>query len=349
MNIDPHMWVFFNFIARKGVFIYSKKWYNMGNRRMFMRKIISFGEALVDFIPNQMTNSYIPQAGGAPANVACCAAKLGSQSYLISKIGKDYFGDLLCEEYKQTGLKFDYIYRTYAANTPLAFVHYDQLKQPKFTFYRNMTADMLLNKDEINPNWFSNAIFHMGTIGLIDSPMRFAQVKAVDLAKKNDCIISFDPNVRLNLWKKPEDCMTAVKSVITLADIIKVSDEDLTFITETQNIKEGIDALFQGSAKMIIHTKGSAGATIYTNHFEVTHDGFHVESVDTTGAGDAFMGAFLYQISTKDKQLDELTQEDVFQMLRFSNAVAALSTTKKGAISSLPSLDEVNHLLQKHK
>lgn len=313
-----------------------------------MRKIISFGESIVDMIFNPETNTYTKQAGGAPANVASCAAKLGYESYLISKLGKDCFGEFLAREYKSTGLKLDYTYYTSAGMTPLAFVHHDKNKSPQFSFYRSMTADMLLSKDEINPAWFSNAIFHMGTLSLADSPMKFAHIKAVDLAKKNQCIISFDPNIRLSFWKNANECMFAVKSVSSLADIIKVSTEDLEFITQTTNHKDGIDALFQGTAKLVIHTLGKDGAIIHTPYFEVSHPGFVVDTVDTTGAGDAFMGAFLGKVAEHDKPLDELTKEELYEMLRFSNAVAAISTTQKGAISSLPTKNQVLAFLNEH-
>jgi fructokinase len=208
---------------------------------------------------------------------------------------------------------------------------------------------MLLTKDEINPDWLDNCIFHVGSVGLIESPMLYAHIKAIDLVKKKGSILSFDPNIRLNLWKKPEDCLTAVKSIFTLADIVKVSYDEISFITGESDEEEGTMALFQGLNKLVIVTRGNKGASVYTHHFEVSHPGFTVDVVDTTGAGDAFMGAFLHQISKIFKPLENLTPEELFEMLKFSNAVAAISVTKQGAIASLPTLKEVEEFLEKHK
>jgi len=316
-----------------------------------MKKIITMGESLVDFVPNSLGKSlresqcYTLQAGGAPANVACAVARLGGEAHFITKLGKDPFGEFLYHEYKRIGVQMDNIYWTTKAHTGVAFVSLDEMGERDFVFYRNPSADMLLNAEEIDPDWFNHSIFHFGSIGLMESPMKYAHYKAVDCARKRGFLTSIDPNVRRNLWKNEEECRTAVKSLLTLCDIVKVSSEEVLFITENENLEKGIKELFQGRNQFVLCTKGANGATLHTHHFEVTHPGFPVNVVDSTGAGDAFMGAFLYRISQSDKALEDYGKEELYDILAFSNAVGAICVSKRGAISSLPTLEEVQNFI----
>lgn len=316
-----------------------------------MKKIITIGEALIDFIPNKKGCSlkevvgFERVAGGAPANVAAVVSKLGGKSNFISQLGEDAFGDYIIDELNKVNVDTSYVLRTNKANTGLAFVSLKEDGNRDFSFYRNPSADMLLNESEINKEWFNDChSLHFCSVDLIDCPMKEAHKKAIDCAIDNNSIISFDPNVRLPLWNSEDECRKAILEFLPFAHIVKISDEELEFITGFNNIEDAKEVLFNGSVKMVIFTKGKDGAEIYTKDKVVSIEGNVVEVVDTTGAGDSFIGSLLYQVAEGEyslEQLVDLSEEKVQEILTFSNATAALTVCKKGAIGALPLKEEV--------
>lgn len=313
--------------------------------------IFTIGEALIDFIPDRKgvglkdVSSFLKAPGGAPANVACAIARLGGKSAFVGKLGKDAFGAFLTETLAKCGVKTSLISYTSDANTSLAFVSLKADGNREFSFYRNPGADMLLDENDICGEWFNSGDFlHFGSVDLIEAPVKYAHIKAIELIKSKGGIVSFDPNVRLPLWESPEACRRTILEFLPKADILKISDEELEFITGMQNEKDAIASLFKGDVKVIAYTRGKDGAELYTKDFSVSTPGLKVEVVDTTGAGDAFVGAFLYKLSTNLDSLAEMTQEKAKELITFANKVAAITTTRKGAIESLPRLDEVNSL-----
>ncbi|MCX7772245.1 MAG: PfkB family carbohydrate kinase [Clostridia bacterium] len=314
--------------------------------------IFTMGEALIDFIPEQKglplkdVNSFIKAPGGAPANVACAIAKLGGKSAFIGKLGEDAFGSFLTETMAQCGVDTSRILYTNKANTSLAFVSLKHDGNREFTFYRNPGADMLLSEHEIQDHWFSRSdILHFGSVGLIEAPIKSAHKKAIQAIKAKGGLVSFDPNVRLPLWKSPEDCRKAIIEFLPYADILKISDEELEFITGISNPKEAVASLFKGDVKAIAFTKGRKGAEFHTRDFSVSVSGICVEAVDTTGAGDAFIGSLLYKLVTEDFSLLQPIKERALEIIAYANTVAALTITRKGAISSLPTQAEVTEFL----
>ena len=258
-----------------------------------MKKIITIGEALIDFIPNKKGCSlkevvgFERVAGGAPANVAAVVSKLGGKSNFISQLGEDAFGDYIIDELNKVNVDTSYVLRTNKANTGLAFVSLKEDGNRDFSFYRNLSADMLLNESEIKKKWFNDChSLHFCSVDLIDCPMKEAHKKAIDCAIDNNSIISFDPNVRLPLWNSEDECRKAILEFLPFAHIVKISDEELEFITGFNNIEDAKEVLFNGSVKMVIFTKGKDGAEIYTKDKVVSIEGNVVEVVDTTGAGD---------------------------------------------------------------
>ena len=316
-----------------------------------MKKIITIGEALIDFIPNKKGCSlkevvgFERVAGGAPANVAAVVSKLGGKSNFISQLGEDAFGDYIIDELNKVNVDTSYVLRTNKANTGLAFVSLKEDGNRDFSFYRNPSANMLLNESEINKEWFNDChSLHFCSVDLIDCPMKEAHKKAIDCAIDNNSIISFDPNVRLPLWNSEDECRKAILEFLPFAHIVKISDEELEFITGFNNIEDAKEVLFNGSVKMVIFTKGKDGAEIYTKDKVVSIEGNVVEVVDTTGAGDSFIGSLLYQVAEGEyslEQLVDLSEEKVQEILTFSNATAALTVCKKGAIGALPLKEEV--------
>lgn len=321
-----------------------------------MKKVISIGEALIDFIPHEKgvalkdVSNFFRVAGGAPLNVAAAVAKLGGKAQMLTKLGVDGFGDHILEEVSPLGVDVSKVLRTKEANTALAFVSLKEDGERDFSFYRNPSADMLLNESEINKEWFNDChSLHFCSVDLIDCPMKEAHKKAIDCAIDNNSIISFDPNVRLPLWNSEDECRKAILEFLPFAHIVKISDEELEFITGFNNIEDAKEVLFNGSVKMVIFTKGKDGAEIYTKDKVVSIEGNVVEVVDTTGAGDSFIGAFLFKLLENEVDLDgidKLSCDTIRDYLLFANHYAAYSTTKKGAIASYANLEEIQEYIK---
>ena len=316
-----------------------------------MKKVIAIGEALIDFIPHEKgralndVENFLRVPGGAPLNVAAAVAKLGGKSQMLTKLGQDGFGDAILNEVKPLGVDVSRISRTNEANTALAFVSLREDGEREFSFYRNPSADMLLSAEEICVEDFNEKdILHFCSVSLIDAPIKEAHRRAIEIAKEKGCLISFDPNVRLPLWKNPEDCRKAILEFLPLSNIVKISDEELEFITGIKDEKEALDFLLTGDVKVIIYTKGTNGAEFITKERVIFSPSFKVSAQDTTGAGDSFIGSLLYQVAEGEyslEQLVDLSEEKVQEILTFSNATAALTVCKKGAIGALPLKEEV--------
>ena len=321
-----------------------------------MKKVISIGEALIYFIQHEKGQSlnnvsnFLRVAGGAPLNVAAAVAKLGGNAQMLTKLGVDSFGDHILEQVEPLGVDISKVLRTKEANTALAFVSLREDGERDFSFYRNPSADMLLNAEEIEEEVFAQGgILHFCSVSLIDAPIKEAHRKAIEFAKRNNCLISFDPNVRLPLWETPEACREAILEFLPFANIVKISDEELEFITGIADETEALNFLLQGDVEVIIYTKGTNGAEFITKERKVFSPSFKVEAQDTTGAGDSFIGSFLYQVAEGDNTLESLVnlpEEKVKEILTFSNATAALTVCKRGAIGALPTKEEVLTLAQ---
>ena len=298
-----------------------------------MKKVIAIGEALIDFIPHEKgralndVENFLRVPGGAPLNVAAAVAKLGGKSQMLTKLGQDGFGDAILNEVKPLGVDVSRISRTNEANTALAFVSLREDGERDFSFYRNPSADMLLSAEEICVEDFNEKdILHFCSVSLIDAPIKEAHRRAIEIAKEKGCLISFDPNVRLPLWKNPEDCRKAILEFLPLSNIVKISDEELEFITGIKDEKEALDFLLTGDVKVIIYTKGTNGAEFITKERVIFSPSFKVSAQDTTGAGDSFIGSLLYQVAEGEyslEQLVDLSEEKVQEILTFSNATAA--------------------------
>ena len=322
-----------------------------------MKKVIAIGEALIDFIPHEKgralnnVENFLRVPGGAPLNVAAAVAKLGGKSQMLTKLGQDGFGDAILNEVKPLGVDVSRISRTKEANTALAFVSLREDGERDFSFYRNPSADMLLSAEEICSEDFNERdILHFCSVSLIDAPIKEAHRRAIEIAKEKGCLISFDPNVRLPLWKQPEDCRKAILEFLPLSNIVKISDEELEFITGIKDEKEALDSLLTGDVKVIIYTKGTNGAEFITKERVIFSPSFKVSAQDTTGAGDSFIGSFLFKLLQDDinmEKLDSISDEKLKEYLLFSNCYASNSTTKKGAIGSYATLDEIIKYMNK--
>ncbi len=319
-----------------------------------MKKIISFGEALIDFVPNVsgLALSDVEQfkraAGGAPANMAVAVAKLGGDSHFLGKVGDDAFGRHLETVLRDHGVKTDMLLFTREAKTALAFVSLRADGERDFLFYREPSADMLITPEELDPAWFADpGIFHFGSLTLTWPQCKATTYKAVQLAKEAGNLISFDPNLRFSLWSSPADARDAVVPLLPSADVLKVSEEELEFLLQTKDEDVAVQRLLELGIALVVVTRGRLGSSYYTASVSGAVPVTPVMSVDTTGAGDAFVGGMLYQLATLDasrQNLEALTrnQATLEAILRFANACGAITTTGRGAIPSLPTLDMVN-------
>ena len=317
-----------------------------------MDKVLyTIGEALIDFIPQTKGTSlkdvlhFERAAGGAPANVAAAVAKLGLRSAMVTKLGIDPFGDYLVETLQQSGVDTRYIFRTKEANTALAFVSLTQEGERDFCFFRNPSADMLLDEKDIEKIDLADiGALHFCSVDLLDAPVKSAHKKMIEKAKQKGAIISFDLNIRLPLWDSEDACRRAVLEFLPYADIVKLSDDELTFLTGNSDIQSGLPLLLSSNCKLILLTRGAAGSELITHQYSLHCSAVPVQAVDTTGAGDSFIGAFLSSLLRDQISLGQLSSLDckvLERYLHFSSLYAAHTVTKKGAISAMASLEEI--------
>ncbi|XP_077226658.1 fructokinase-2-like [Tasmannia lanceolata] len=313
--------------------------------------VVSFGEMLIDFVPTISGVSlaeapgFLKAPGGAPANMAIAVARLGGRSAFIGKLGDDEFGHMLSNILKENGVDNKGVLFDPKARTALAFVTLRSDGDREFMFYRNPSADMLLTESELNLEIIRKAkIFHYGSISLITEPCRSAHLRAMEVAKDAGAILSYDPNLRLPLWPSPEKARDQIMSIWDRADIIKVSEVELEFLTGTDSLADEVAmSLWHPGLKLLLVTLGEKGCKYYTKDFRGTVDGISVKTIDTTGAGDAFIGSVLCQIVDNQSVIED--EGRLREVLKFANACGAITTTKKGAIPALPNEAEVLKLL----
>ncbi|MGN0335829.1 MAG: carbohydrate kinase [Lachnospiraceae bacterium] len=314
------------------------------------KKLYAIGEALIDFIPQtkgcpiKEVTEFCPVVGGAPANVCGAFRILGGEAEMITQLGTDPFADKIIGEFEKYGIGTSHVLKTEKANTSLAFVALREDGNREFSFYRNPGADMLLEADQIQEEWFEDIYaLHFCSVSLGDFPMKDAHEKAIEYAKKQGAIISFDPNIRLPLWKDPEILKRRILEFMPKADVLKISDEELEFITGSQEIEKALKSLFVGDVKLVIYTMGSDGARAFTKNANAFAESVRVKAVDTTGAGDGFIGSFLYQLYEDGISLpglEELSEASMEKYLKFSNRFCSISVMGQGAIASYPTKDE---------
>ncbi|MBR6987003.1 MAG: GH32 C-terminal domain-containing protein [Clostridiales bacterium] len=313
--------------------------------------LIAIGEALIDFIPDKKgcefyeVGSFSPATGGAPANVCGAFSKLGGKARMITQLGNDPFGDVITRTLNDAGVDTSCIRYTSAANTALAFVSHTVEGKSTYSFYRNPSADMLFEASDVTSEMLDDCYaLHFCSVSLGDFPMKDAHRAAITIARRQGAIVSFDPNLRFMLWDDKEELKRVIQEFIPDCDILKISDEELEFITGTSVIEEALPSLFTGNVKLVILTKGKDGADAYTASVKAASAGRAVNAVDTTGAGDGFIGSFLWKLKSSGIGREELSSCPVSilkECLDFANRFSAISVQRKGAIPSYPELKEM--------
>lgn len=309
--------------------------------------VTALGEVLIDFTENGIDGAGNPvltaNPGGAPGNVLAMLAKLGRKCSFIGKVGRDDFGDFLAETLENAGIDIAGLARDRKVHTTLAFVHTHEGGERSFSFYRDPGADMMLTGEEVDESLIENSrIFHFGTLSLTDEPCRSATVKAVAAAKRAGIPVSFDPNLRENLWESLDLAKKQISWGLDRCDILKISDNELEFMTGESDFDKGAGILLKqhpGISFMSL-TAGEQGSIAYYRGRRIYVPAVEVENpVEKTGAGDTFCACVLNGIL--DLGLDGLSDDSVREILRFANAAASVVICRKGALKSMPERQEI--------
>lgn len=317
-----------------------------------MLDVIAIGEVLIDFTPAGRSaggnEQFECNPGGAPANVAAALSRLGARSGLISMVGKDQFGALLQETLLHNGVDVSGISVTNEASTTLAFVHLDDQGDRTFSFFRKPGADTYLSPQDIPLDRIKDCkVLHFGSLSMTHEPARTATKTAVLKAKEAGKLLSFDPNIRFALWESKEEARQNIFWGMNYADILKISEEELSFLAGTTDIEKGsLELQRQFDISLIVVTLAEKGCYYRLAGQEGYVSGFSVKAIDTTGAGDAFLGCLLHQILATGGSLYDLSDSQITSMLTFANAGGALVATRKGALGSMPTADEINEMIE---
>ena len=312
----------------------------------------SVGEVLIDFTPAGKSESgaalFQRNLGGAPGNVACAISKLGRRSAFIGMAGNDEFGKFCKNTMSEQNVDVKGLRLSVTKNTTLAFVHLSDKGDRSFSFYRKNAADVSLDKADLDMDIIRNTrILHFGGVSLSDEPSRSATICAVQEAQRNGSLITYDPNLRMNLWESAAEMKTVTLSVFPYADIIKLSEEEVSFIFDTNDCAAAIDHIQKRfGAKLVIVTRGPRGALTVAGGILYEHPAYDVNTIDTTGAGDCFFAGALHCLLTYQKPADSLTPGEIEYLLSFANASGSLASTKMGAVSALPSVDEIESCMK---
>lgn len=308
-----------------------------------MSKVFCIGECLIDMIPDAAgASAYTARTGGAPANVCACAAKLGAEAYYIGRIASDAFGQIIYDSLIKCGVNTLYAVRDENAKTAVALVELSKSGDRSFRFFREATADLMLCEDDIRDDCFSvGDLLHFCSVGLVESPSKYAHKKALRLANEKGVTVSFDINLRIDLYENENICRNTVKEFLPFADIVKVTDDELSFLTGVSDEESAVKNLFEMSprAKIVFVTKGENGACVYDRDMNrLKKPAAATRVVDTTGAGDCFCGSMLYCIATRGFYG---SAADYADYLEFCLKACAVVCSRRGAMEAMPQLCEI--------
>ena len=318
-----------------------------------MADVLCLGEALIDLVPTTTgvglaeAETFVKAAGGAPANVAVGLARLGVSSGFIGRVGDDPFGRFLIDTLSIEGVAVGGLRVTRAAPTALAVVSLGAGGDRDFIFYGRPAAHAMLTPTDIDQRAIREAaILHFGSISLIADPAREATLHAVELAHRHGVSVSFDPNLRLPLWPDAEAAREGMTLGLSQANLVKLSEDEVRFLQgDSCDLIEAARALWHPGLDLMAVTRGAQGSLWLDTAEEGEEPGFTAETVDTTGAGDAFTAALLAGLAPHRDQ-GALSRAELGYIVRFANAAGALATTKRGAIPALPDREDVERFLK---
>ncbi len=307
-------------------------------------KITTIGEILIDLTQTHVDENGVPHfaanPGGAPANVAVAAAKLGAETSFVGCVGDDLYGHMLRDTLVRHGVSADGLQVTGKANTTLAIVMVDPGGERSFSFYRKPGADTQIDAAQAVKDVGKTGILHFGSVSLTDPACRNAVTAAVRAAKEAGALITYDPNYRASLWESEDEAAVQMRAVLPLCDIVKISDEETMLLCGERDPAAALDRLTDLGVRLAVVTLGAKGAMWRCGSLGGTVPGFPVKVADTNGAGDTFFGALLSRIAARGG-IDGLTAEEAGRFIRFANKAASITTSRPGAIPAMPALEEV--------
>lgn len=316
-----------------------------------MADLLAVGEILIDFTPKGTSSEGNPvferNPGGAPANLAVQAARLGTTTGFIGKAGDDRFGHFLKKTLSDNGVDTDGMILDKASDTTLAFVSLDATGNREFTFYRRGTADTLLLPQDIDFSQIDECkLLHFGSLSFTATPSRDTVLSMVKYAKQAGKLISYDPNWRPMLWESEEAGIAGMRLGLPLCDIIKVSEEELELLTDTKNIEQGLRVLFEYPITIAVVTAGPNGCYIAVKEKYSHLPTYDVNVVDTTGAGDSFFGAFLHKLLSSQQKLQDIPFDELIEIAKVANGAGAICASRYGAIPAMPLAQEILKLIK---
>ena len=313
-----------------------------------MTDIMTLGEVLIDMTQkgtDQLGNGeFTAYPGGAPANVAVAAARLGAKAGFIGKVGDDAFGRSLTETLKKENVDVTGLFTCQDIPTTMALVSVDESGERDFAFYRTPGADTQLTEEEalsVLKKEPDAKVLHVGSLSMTTEPSRSACEAAVRYARDNGMLISYDPNYRAALWDCEEHAVEMMKSLLPYADILKVSDDEMLMLTGTQDPDQGSRILSEYGPQLVLVTLGADGVFARCSEHTESVPGIKVSVADTNGAGDTFLGAILMKITAKGCRPDEIDAEEMREMVIYANRAAALTCSRHGAIPAMPYAGEL--------
>ena len=330
-----------------------------------MTQIMALGEVLIDLTQTGTDERGIPQfaafPGGAPANVAVAASRLGARTAFLGVVGNDSYGRYLRQTLQNEGVDTASLFDTDESPTTLAIVSVDEAGERSFAFYRQpgadtqlKTAEALQALDQAKPQ-----ILHFGSLSLTTEPSRTAALEAVAHAKAGGVLVSYDPNYRPALWSDEETAIQWMNTPLDMVDILKVSDEEIVMMTGTDDLAAGTRKLADHGIRLVLVTLGDAGVYYRCGDCTGTVPGVRVTVSDTNGAGDTFLGAMLMQLTQRmgaasaeagaDANASWIPQDELEEFLRFANFAAAKTCSRPGAIPAMPTREEVEAELNSQK
>lgn len=309
--------------------------------------VACLGELVIDLTPHSLVDGewlYLPSPGGATGNVAAGLARLGRRTLMLAKVGDDAFGRLLTGALARHGVDAAGVTATAEGKTRLSVVSLAEDGDRAFMFYKDNPADALLDAADIRPAFVSGArLLHVGTLMMAAPRAAAAQARAIDLARQVGTPLSVDANFRLGLWPGQDAMIAAGRSLVAQAHIVKLSEDELQALAGDQPLEQAARSLWHKGLKLLAVTRGSRGAVLFTRTSRLDCHGYTVAAIDTTAAGDAFMASLISGLL--DIGLDSESEEVLLRMLRASCAAGALAASRKGAMASLPTAEEIAGLL----
>ena len=312
--------------------------------------VVALGELLIDFTPGALSDQGNPtfeaNPGGAPCNVLSMLGRFGHKTAFIGKVGEDMFGRMLAKAITECGISAEGLRFDPNVNTTLAFVQKLANGDRDFSFYRKPGADMMLREDEISEDMIAGAkIFHFGTLSMTHPGVEAATRCAIGYAEKHGVLRSFDPNLREPLWKDLEDARRAIRYGLAHCDVLKISDNEIQWLTGKEDFTEGVNALrAEFDIPLILVSMGPNGSRAYTKDLMVEVPArLNPNTVETTGAGDTFCACVLHDVL--ENGLKTFTRERLERMLNRANAAASIVTTRRGALRVMPTPEEIEAML----